>query len=138
MRALALTVALEERAGCRAAAIRRLDAFLGLFEATYYARPLVRERRTVLPAVEDFVRRHDGTPRGRAAVLPLPPRLTARQSKVLKRLDTHKYRGIGAELGLTRVGVRYHVKNLFATLRVHDRRDAVRRAPVLGLLPLDD
>ena len=67
----------------------------------------------------------------------MPPRLTARQSEVLTRLDTHKYREIGAALGLTRDGVRYHVKNLFATLRVHDRRDAVRRARVLGLPPLD-
>ena len=49
MRAVALAVVLEERAGRRAAAIERLDAFLGLFEATDYARPLVRERRTVLP-----------------------------------------------------------------------------------------
>ena len=151
MRAVALAAVLEERAGRRAAAIERLDAFLGLFEATDYARPLVRERRTVLPVVEDLVGRHDGTPRaraattllpalrsGRAAVLPLPPRLTARQSEVLKRLDTHKYREIGTALGLTRDGVRYHVKNLFATLRVHDRRDAVRRARVLGLPPLDD
>ena len=71
-------------------------------------------------------------------MLPLPPRLTALQSEVLTRLDTHKYRDIGAALGLTRDGVRYHVKNLFATLRVHDRRDAVRRARVLGLPPLDD
>ena len=151
MRALALAVALEERAGRRAAAIERLDAFLGLFETTDYARPLVRERGTVLPAVEDFVHRHDGTPRGsaartllpalrsgQAAVLPSPPHLSARQSEVLRRLETHSDRQIAAALGLTRDGVRYHVRNLFATLRVHDRRDAARRARALGLLPLDD
>ena len=74
-----------------------------------------------------------------AAVAVQSPPLAARQSEVLTRLDTHKYRDIGAALGLTRDGVRYHVKNLFATLRVHDRRDAVRRrARVLGLPPLDD
>ena len=151
MRALALSVALEEQAGRRAAAMRRLDAFFRLFETTDYARPLVRERRTVLPAVEDFVQRDDGTPRasaaktllpalrsGHAAMLPSPPRLSARQSEVLRRLDTHSDREIAAALGLTRDGVRYHVRNLFATLRVHNRRDAARRARALGLLPLDD
>ena len=135
MRALALSVALEEQAGRRAAAMRRLDAFFRLFETTDYARPLVRERRTVLPAVEDFVQRDDGTPRasaaktllpalrsGHAAMLPSPPRLSARQSEVLRRLDTHSDREIAAALGLTRDGVRYHVRNLFATLRVHNRR----------------
>ena len=147
MRALALAVALEERAGRRAAAIERLDAFLGLFETSDYARPLVRERGTVLPAVEDFVRRHDGGPRarlattllpalrsGQAAVLPAPPRLTGRQSDVLRRLETHSDREIAEALGLTRDGVRYHVRNLFAVLRVRDRRDAVRRGLALGLV----
>ena len=165
MRGLALAVALEERAGRRAAAIERLDAFLGLFEATDYARPLVRERGPVLPVLEDFVRRHrgdpgtatdrgdrpraesDGTPRagaatallpalrsGQAAVLPAPPQLSARQSDVLARLETHSDREIAAALGLTRDGVRYHVTHLFAALRVRDRRDAVRRGRALGLV----
>ena len=151
MRAVALSVSLEEQAGRRRAAIRRLGAFLRLFAATDYARPLVRERRTVLSAAEDFHRRHDGTPRGRAvatllpalrsgraALLPSPPRLGARQAEVLRRLDTHSNAQIAAALGLTRDGVRYHVRTLFATLRVHDRRDAVRRARALGLLPAPD
>ena len=140
MRAVALSVSLEEQAGRRRAAIRRLGAFLRLFAATDYARPLVRERRTVLPAAEDFHRRHDGTPRGRAVatLLPSPPRLGARQAEVLRRLDTHSNPQIAAALGLTRDGVRYHVRTLFATLRVRDRRDAVRRARALGLLPVPD
>ena len=72
MRAVALSVSLEQQAGRRSAAIRRLGAFLRLFAATDYARPLVRERRTVLPAAADFHRRHDGTPRGRAVATLLP------------------------------------------------------------------
>ena len=144
MRAVALSVSLEEQAGRRRAAIRRLGAFLRLFAATDYARPLVRERRTVLPAAEDFHRRRDGTPRGRAvatllpALLPSPPRLGARQAEVLRRLDTHSNPQIAAAPGLTRDGVRYHVRTLFATLRARDRRDAVRRARALGLLPVPD
>ncbi|MYA18043.1 MAG: DNA-binding response regulator, partial [Gammaproteobacteria bacterium] len=38
-------------------------------------------------------------------------------------------------LGLTTHGVRYHIRNIFGKLRVRNRRDAIRRARVIGLLP---
>ena len=151
MRAVALSVSLEEQAGRRRAAIRRLGAFLRLFAATDYARPLVRERRTVLPAAEDFHRRHDGTPRGRAVATLLPALRSGRAALLPSPAAPRRAPGRGPAAPrhpqqrpdrrgtrLTRDGVRYHVRTLFATLRVHDRRDAVRRARALGLLPAPD
>ena len=62
------------------------------------------------------------------------PSLSAREREVLGRLQAQD-REIAASLGLTRDGVRYHVRNIFAKLGVHRRADAVRRGRELGMLP---
>ena len=56
MRALALGIVLEARAGDPGAADKHLAAFLALFAETDYARVAVQERGACLPAVERFHR----------------------------------------------------------------------------------
>ena len=148
MRALALTMALEHRAGQSEAAAGHLREFLQLFADTAYARPLVREREdceAVLAAFLDSVpdsayreaaqslltamRRADDT---RLPVLSEPER------EVLRRFEQRQRDNqIAAALGLSTYGVRYHIRSLFAKLEVHTRADAVRRARELGLFHSD-
>ena len=147
MRAVALGVALERLAERPAAAARRLDEFLRLFAQADYARPLVRERATCLPALEAFVadppdaarvddaRRllamcTDGEEQGRDERA-----FSERQLEVLQQLEFRSDKDIARALSLTPRGVRYHLEHIFEKLDVRDRRAAVRRARELGLLP---
>ena len=66
-----------------------------------------------------------------------PPALGSRMIEVLRRLETQTDNEIARALGMTRDGVRYHVRALFAKLQVRDRRKAVGRARSLGLLRTD-
>ena len=144
MRTLALSIALEERSGRRAAALERLRAFLLLFAETDYAQPLVRHRelvevlgKAVLGNGKDAALRATlhallgAIGKGAGAGV---PRLSPREREVLERLDARDAE-IGTALGLSTPGVRYHVKNIFRQLEVHNRREAQRRARELGILP---
>ena len=144
MRALALSVALEERAGDPDTADGHLAGFLALFAETDYARPAVLERRTSIPAVERFLGR-PGACRLRPpaeALLAAMRRadadrgreLNARERDILWKLDGRRDKTIAAELDLTVHGVRYHLRNAFAKLGVKTRGEAVRRARELGLI----
>ena len=55
MRALALSVVLEHRAGEAAAAVGHLDAYLRLYAETPYVWPLVRERADCAQLVAGFL-----------------------------------------------------------------------------------
>ena len=144
MRALALSIALEQRSGHRAAALERFKVYLGLFAETDYARPLVRYRELVGVLSEAVLENREEAAL-RATVLALlratekragagVPRLSPREREVLERLDARDA-DVGAALGLTTDGVRYHVKKIFRKLDVHDRHEAQRRARELGILP---
>ena len=147
MRALVLSVVLEERAGNRAAADAHLAEYLALFAETDYARPAVVERRSCASAVERFL-----DAGGNAPLRPLAESLlsamrradadpaldlSAREREILWRLDAHSDRAIAEELGLTVHGVRYHLRRLFSRLAAKSRADAVRRARELGLFSGD-
>ena len=144
MRTLALSIALEERSGRRAAALERFKAFLLLFAETDYARPLVRHRELVEVLGKAVLgNRKDAALRatlhallgaiGKGAGAGVP-RLSPREKEVLWHLHARDAE-IGTTLGLTTPGVRYHVKNIFRKLKVHNRREAQRRARELGILP---
>ena len=144
MRALALSMVLEVRAGDAGAVADHLDAYLALYAQTPFAGPLMRAREDCAPvairlaeagpapAAEEATRsllaaiqRADA--QGWAA-------LSEREMEVLRRLETRRDRQIAAELDLSTHGVRHHIRMLFAKLGVRKRGEAVRRAREMGLL----
>ena len=147
MRALALSVVLEHRAGDRQAATGHLASYLQLFAETPYAGPLVRERETCTPLVLRFL---DTAPESsgketaralleateRADEAPVPA-LTEREREVLERLESERDKQIAVALGLSTHGVRYHLRGLFDKLGASTRGEAVRRAREMGLFPGD-
>lgn len=144
MRALAQAMAHEHAAGKPELALGHLTAFLELFARTDYARPMVRERSSAVPVLEQFLETKpdlhledlaaDLLMAARMADSDAIPKLTAREFEVLRRLETRTDRQIALELGLTRDGVRYHVRHLFDKLRVRGRRAATERARSAGIL----
>ena len=145
MRALALSVVLEHRAGEAAAAVGHLDAYLRLYAETPYVWPLVRERADCAQLVAGFlVSAPDATGKEAARSLltameraedPRQPALSARAREVLQRLEGQRDKEIAAALGLSTYGVRYHIRKLFAKLGARNRAEAVRRAREMGLVP---
>ncbi|MCY4453030.1 MAG: LuxR C-terminal-related transcriptional regulator [Immundisolibacterales bacterium] len=143
MRALALSMVLEHRAGNAPAATGHVEEYVRLYVKTPYAAPLVRERETCKPLVEAFLRSSpDPTARKSARALlkametaDAPPRpiLTEREREVLERLEGQSDRQIAARLGLSTHGVRYHLRNVFTKLRARNRIEAVDRAREMGL-----
>ena len=142
MRLQALCVAVAFVAGQRKTARADLAEYLDLYVETDYAHCLLREHGAA-DVLADFVDVEAPGP-GRDAASRLlalanpdgsAPRLTARELDILARLEHQRDDAIAAALGLSRAGVRYHVKKLFTKLDVHRRRDAARRARELGLLP---
>lgn len=147
MRAFALSAVLELRDGDRSAAAAHVEGYLRAWAESPYAGPLVRERAE---CAELLAARHEAepdSPVGDAARALLSamesaddPRrraLTAGEGMVLKRLEGRRDKEIGSELNLTRHGVRYHLRGLFAKLGVRTRAEAVHRAREMGLLPGD-
>jgi ATP/maltotriose-dependent transcriptional regulator MalT len=83
------------------------------------------------------VRRPAATPDGRRTPrAPLPERLSERELDVLEALARRlSNKEIGAELGITELTVKHHASSLYGKLGARGRRDAVRLAQGLGLLP---
>ena len=147
MRALALAMSLEWRAGKRAAAVSRAAAFLALLAETDYGRSLVREGDVAAAVLRDLLDTRPKSPHRAAARMlldaietrePAVPALSVREAGVLSRLETETDVQIAQALGITRDGVRYYVKRLFDKLQVRSRFAAARRARLLGILPADD
>ncbi|MDE0223650.1 MAG: LuxR C-terminal-related transcriptional regulator [Gammaproteobacteria bacterium] len=144
MRALGQAMAHEHAAGRPDLALEHLAAFLRLFAKTDYARPIVRERVSAVPVLTEFLETGpdlqledlaaDLLMAARMADSDAIPKLTAREFEVLRRLETRTDRQIAVELGLTRDGVRYHVRHLFEKLRVRGRKAAGERARSVGIL----
>ena len=147
MRALASSVALEERAGEPAAADAHLAELLALFVETDYARFAILERRWCAPAVERFLAGAGDSPlRAEAESLLSAMRradaertleLTRREREILRRLDGQSDKEIAAELELSVYGVRYHLRSVFSKLGTRRRGETVTRARELGLIPAD-
>ena len=147
MRALALSIVLERRAGELESAAGHLEEYLSLFAESPYAWPLVRERATSEPVVTMFLERNPDSPyRESARALLATIRrvvdvrdlvLSERERTVLAELGAQRDKQIAAALGLTVDGVRYHMRKLFTKLGVRTRADAVRRARELGVIPDD-
>ena len=145
MRALALSIALEQRAGAPTVALGYLSEYLHLFAKADYARPLVHDRRDCAPIVAAFLDTAVESPERNAAEFLWAamrradsgsvPTLSEREREVLQRLPEHGDKEIAVALGLSPMGVRYHIRNLFTKLGARTRGAAVRRARDLGLLP---
>ena len=147
MRALALSMVLEHRAGNGAESSRHLEDYLRLYAQTPYAGPLVRERETCTPLVLRFLdTASDASGKETARALleamervdeaPVPA-LTEREREVLERLECEGDKQIAAALGLSTHGVRFHLRKLFDKLGARTRGEAVRRAREMGLFPGD-
>ena len=145
MRALALSIMLERRAGDTETSTRLVAKFLGLYaESPYYAPPFVRERSISPALVRKFLRLKANSRCRQAARALLEAMrrandradlsLTDREREVLRRLEGNGDKEIAAAIGLSVHGVRYHLRKLFAKLGVATRIEAVRRARELGLI----
>ena len=147
MRATVLSVVLEQRAGERVLAMSHLEDFLRLFSETPFAWPLLQERAVCRTAMAEFLERYPESPHRETAQLLLAAMRRAdevnglvpneREHAVLQLLEGRGDKQIGAELGLTAHGVRYHLRKLFTKLGVTSRAEAVRRGRDLGLIPDD-
>lgn len=146
MRALALSVALEQQAGDIQAGLRYLTEYLRLFDESPYAWPLVRDRATCADMLRTYVdlggdRPYKQTARSLLSMCSAddgsPPSLNERELEVLRRLEALRDKEIAAELGLSAHGVRYHLRSLFAKLGASNRAEAVRRARETGLITND-
>lgn len=148
MRALALSIRLEWRAGDPGGAVRHLAEFLGRFSAVDYARPLARERDIVLPLLADAANLGLAEPALctgtalHAAMTTAPgpasvpePCLTERELEVLRCLPSLADKEIARELNLSYEGVRYRLRRIFEKLGARGRHDAVHRARDSGILP---
>ena len=147
MRALALSMVLEQRAGDLESALGHLEEYLGVFVESPYAWSLVRERATCTAVVTKFLDLHPDSPQQETArsLVATMHRvddarelvLSEREREVLLLLDNQRDKQIAAALGLTTHGVRHHLRKLFAKLGVAKRAEAVRRARELGLIADD-
>ena len=150
MRALALSVRLETRAGDEDRAAERLTDALRLYRRVDYGRPLMRERDAVLPLLDRLLSAGESGPltatardlraalTDRSAADPAAAQLySAREMQVLRRLGSHTDKAIAGELGISYDAVRYYVRKLFARLGVGNRFEATHRARAMGLLPAE-
>ena len=153
MRALALTMALEHRAGDGARAREHLVAYLRLFSRTGYVRPVARECATALPLLDEVAGARGAGAAVRktatrlsealreapeAGANPSHAPLTEREIEVLVRLEGQRDREIAQALNLSYDGLRYRIGRIFAKLGARSRLDAVHRARAQGILPPAD
>ncbi|MCY3963447.1 MAG: LuxR C-terminal-related transcriptional regulator [Acidobacteria bacterium] len=146
MRALALSVVLEQRAGDTQASLRHLTKYLRRFAESPYAWPLVRDQVTCVDALRMYLDLDADASHRQAARSLLAmchadegsaPLLSERELEVLQRLPGRRDKEVAADLGLSTHGVRYHLRSLFTKLAARNRAEAVRRAQEMGLIPDD-
>ena len=157
MRALALAIVLEQRAGATDRASTHLADYVRLYAEADYARPLARDRKLALALLDDaaFAVEADGSVEADGGVAataralrtalcgeasaegqPSEGVLTEGELEVLARLEHWRDKDIARSLGLSYDGVRYRVRGIFTKLGARGRLDAVRRAQERGILPL--
>ena len=144
MRGLALQVALAHRTGDAPGALRHLEEFLRLYEQTDYARGILREGEAACAVLLHFVQAAPAPARTLAERLltlsngrtkTAVPDLSEREMDILERLVDRQDREIADALGISKDGVRYHIRKIFRKLDAGNRQDAVDRARRGGLLP---
>ena len=146
MRVYAILMVLEWRAGDMDAACAHLETFLRHYTTADYARPIVSEGEASREVLEHLLNSQPDGPFQSAAGDLLEmiasdkekdagTRFTDRELVVLKLLPDLRDKQIAAELSMSREGVRYHLRRIFAKLGVRGRREAVQRARSIGLLP---
>ena len=144
LRAIALSITLEQQAGRTQTSLRRLAEYLRLFTESPYAWPLVRERATCAALLRKYVALATASAHRQTAQALLDAMvrtddggnllLSDRERDVLHLLPGRRDKEIAAALGLSPHGVRHHLRKLFAKLGVKTRADAVRKAKELGLI----
>ena len=147
MRAVALSVMLEQQAREVDRSLVRLQEYLRLFAESPYAWPLVRERATCASVLDRFLQLHPDSPDHRnARSLRRTMRrvnhgrvllLSIRERQILALLPGRRVKQVAAELGLSVHGVRYHLRNLFAKLGASNQHELLRRAQEEGAKPHD-
>jgi len=151
LRAKLLMVAALDRSGDEDGADRTFEKTLLLGERTGMSRVFAEiggeaVRRRVARSLTAWHNDGTGNPRrikllrtlarwGEVAQLPTTPRLTPREADVLAALEQGGIdKLIGRRLGVSEHAVRYHLKNIYRKLGVHDRVGALSRARDAGLL----
>ena len=146
MRVSAIAMTLERCAGDMDAACAHLETFLRHYINADYARPIVREGDAGREVLERLLDSHPEGPIQSAASDLLmmiastkeknaSAHFTDRELVVLKLLPDLRDKQIATELSISREGVRYYLRRIFARLGAHNRREAVQRARSIGLLP---
>ena len=145
MRCLAVTMAVQYRAGNVDEAVERLVDGLRLLPAADFSRPLVREREASL-AVSQRLLGGPVDPELRNSAESLILQLgetegapaaeyTIREVEILEWLGRgRRDKEIARHLGLTVDGVRYHLRNIYRKTGASGRLDAVRRARLAGVI----
>ena len=145
MRALALAMVLEHRAGNPQLARRNLVEYLRRYAETDYVRPLIQERPVAVEVLESLeseeerrlaeslLRVLSNTPPDRETNG--APDFTPREYEILHHLEGRRDKEIASVLNLSEDGVRYHNKKIFQKLGVRTRLEAAHRARTLGILP---
>ena len=147
MRVYAILMALERQAGDMDAALARLETFLQHYTTADYARSILREGDAGREVLERLLASQPDGPFQAAAsdLLLMISRdkrkdtagsFSERELAVLKLLPDLRDKQIAAELSISREGVRYHLRRIFAKLGTHNRREAVQQARAIGLLQL--
>lgn len=145
MRALALSMVVEHRAGDAAAAMRHLAAFVQRYAETGYAAGLAAEREVAVELLERLAdERALDSARNLATVLrgevvpettAAAPALTVAELEVLDLVALGEPdKRIATGLNLSVDGVRYRLRTAFTKLGVRNRFEAVRRAREAGIL----
>ena len=147
MRALALSMVLEHRAGDPDRARRNLIEYLRAYAETDYVRSLIQERVIALEVLNSLDPEEAGVAGPAASVLRallnVPPEresngapdFTPREYEILQHLEGRRDKEIASVLNLSEDGVRYHNKKIFHKLGVRSRSEATHRARTLGILP---
>ena len=146
-RATALAMQAARAAGDAAAAEELLIRNLKLFRRTGFSRALAAQPEATgavlerldttdpdLNAAKEAIRALIATPGGAGGEGVRGVVFTSREIEVLALLSDSRDQQIASRLGLTKHGVRYHVRNIFDKLTVSNRREAVAKARQLGVL----
>ncbi|MDE0038653.1 MAG: LuxR C-terminal-related transcriptional regulator [Gammaproteobacteria bacterium] len=145
LRALALAIGLEHRAGDRERAQRCVMRYVRLFAQSPYALAMVLEGTACEEPLRWFLLHAgpDATESESAKLLLAQmrraedrtgPSLTNREREILRLLPGNTVKSIAAPLGLSVHGVRYHLRRLFAKFDVSRRAELLERAREMGLV----
>ena len=143
MRGLALSMALEHRAGEAPRATAHLAEYLRLFARSDYVRPLARDAALALALLDGIAEPPPGAAALRAALREEDGMgedrwagpLNRPEMEVLVLLEERSDADIARTLSLSYEGVRSRIRRIFAKLGARSRHDAVHRARKLGMLP---